>query len=293
MNQIPPLQAFYPVVSSEFELVRASDYTLKACLYQPVGIGNVPAVVCVHGGAWVSGDRTAVSGFTDLIARTGIAVLAVDTRLAPRFIFPASVADVIYAVRWLKQHAAEYAVDADRIGILGVSSGGYLAVLATMRYDSLGYQVGTDAIDHSVDAKTAFVATCSGVLDPLARYRMAQQRGDRDIMQCHDAFFRTVEVMEASSPPLMLARHEKAYLPPALFFQGALDPRLPADTAQKTADAWCQAGGKARAVIYPDAGHSAATWSREAFMDMLTRFHALTSRPEAFCLDADPVGMDG
>lgn len=282
MGQIPPLHAFFPVVSSEFELVRASGYTLKACLYRPVGIEDVPGVVCVHGGAWVSGDRTAVSGFTDLIAQTGIAVLAVDTRLAPRFPFPASVMDVIYAVRWLKEHAAEYGVDVTRTGTLGVSSGGHLAVLATMRCDSPEYFIDSDAINRSVDAKTAFVATCSGVLDPLARYRMAQRRGDRDIMQCHDAFFRTVEVMDASSPPLMLARHEKAYLPPALFFQGALDPRLPADTAEKTADAWCRAGGKAQAVIYPDAGHSVGSWSRDALMDMLTRFHALASSPGTF-----------
>lgn len=276
------LTTFYPISTSEFELIRTPDYTLKACLYHPQGIKHVPAVVCVHGGAWVSGDRTAVSGFTDLIAQTGIAVLAIDTRLAPRFPYPASVADVVYAVRWLKQHAEACGIDRNRIGTLGVSSGGYLALLSTMRYDNPEYRIESDTINGSVDAKTAFVATCSGVLDPLARYQMAERRGDIDIIQCHDAFFQTVQTMEETSPPLILERHEKAYLPPALFFQGELDPRLPSDTAEKTADAWNRAEGKAQAIVYPDAGHSVGTWSREAILDMLTRFHALASVPDSF-----------
>ncbi len=276
------LTDFHPFSVSGFELIRTPDYTLKACLYQPQGIENVPGVVCVHGGAWVSGDRTAVSGLTDLIAQTGLAVLAIDTRLAPRFPYPAAVADVVYAVRWLKQHAQEYFIDRERIGSLGVSSGGYLAVLAAMRHDNPEYFIESDAINCSVDAKTAFVATCSGVLDPLARYKMAQARGDVDIMQCHDAFFPTVQVMEETSPPLVLARHENAFLPPALFFQGELDPRLPADTASRMADAWNRAGGKAKAFVYPNSGHSVGTWSRKALMDMLTRFHALASAPRSF-----------
>lgn len=166
--------------------------------------------------------------------------------------------------------------------VLSVSSGGYLAVLATMRHDNPEYFIESDAINCSVDAKTAFVATCSGVLDPLARYKMAEKRGDADIMQCHHAFFPTAQVMEETSPPLVLARHENAFLPPALFFQGKLDPRLPADTAEKMADTWNDAGGKAKSFVYPNSGHSVGTWSRKALMDMLARFHALATVPGSF-----------
>jgi len=39
---------------------------LRALLYRPAGEGLFPAVVCVHGGAWVSGDRTATQGFAEV-----------------------------------------------------------------------------------------------------------------------------------------------------------------------------------------------------------------------------------
>ena len=127
------------------------------------------------------------------------------------------------------------------------------------------------------DARMAFVVTCSGVLDPLARYRMAEENGDSDILLCHRAFFRHMEIMEEASPPRILSRREKADLPPALFFQGSDDPRLPPDTAEKTARAWKRAGGTATAIIYPDTGHSVGTWGKKELADMLFRTQVLAT----------------
>ena len=62
-------------------------------------------MVCVHGGAWVSGDRFATAGFAERVAATGIVIMAIDTRLSPQYPYPAAVADVNCATRWLKYHA--------------------------------------------------------------------------------------------------------------------------------------------------------------------------------------------
>lgn len=252
----------------------------KALVYKPAGKGPFPAMVCVHGGAWVSGDRFATAGFAERVAETGIVIMAIDTRLSPQYPYPAAVADVNCATRWLKYHAGRYGIDPGRIGGLGVSSGGHLLLLSAMRFNDPRYcteMPENTPLSAKADAKMAFVVTCSGVLDPLARYRMAEKNGDSDILLCHRAFFRHMEIMEEASPPQILSRQEKADLPPALFFQGSDDPRLPPDTAEKTARAWKRAGGTATAIIYPETGHSVGTWGKKELADMLFRTQSLAS----------------
>ena len=128
--QWPPDLAGMTVTETVY--CRTVSDTRKALVYRPAGKGPFPALVCVHGGAWVSGDRFATSGFAELVAATGIVVMAIDTRLAPRYPYPAAVEDVHCAVRWLKAHAAQYDIDAGNVGALGISSGGYLALLASL-----------------------------------------------------------------------------------------------------------------------------------------------------------------
>ena len=49
-----------------------------------------------------------------------------------------------------------------------------------------------------LDARLAFVITCSGVLDPLARYRMAEESSNMAIVLCHRAYFGDEKTMEES-----------------------------------------------------------------------------------------------
>ena len=250
----------------------------KALVYRPAGKGPFPALVCVHGGAWVSGDRFATSGFAELVAATGIVVMAIDTRLAPRHPYPAAIEDVNCAVRWLKGHAAQYDIDAGNVGGLGVSSGGYLVLLASLCPGKTPFGGETPAEmppGKEADAAMAFVVTCSGVLDPVARYRMAQENGMTDIMACHHAFFGTVPAMEAAAVARLLEDGARRDWPTALFFQGSDDIRLPKDTASSMARLWREHGGQAQAVIGGGEGHSVGTWRVEALADMLEKIQAL------------------
>lgn len=205
-------------------------------IYRPKGDGPFPALVCVHGGAWVSGDRFATAGFAELVAEKGIVVMAIDTRLAPACPYPASVADVNYATRWLKYHSGRYKVDPDRVGGLGISSGGQLLLLSAMRYNDPRYMIHElQASGKELDARLAFVITCSGVLDPLARYRMAEESSNMAIVLCHRAYFGDEKTMEESSPLLILKRGEKTALPDgASSFRAKPIRRLPLPIRPKT-----------------------------------------------------------
>ena len=274
---LPLSRPRYPISMEDVVYRIADGRPLGAMIYRPQGEGPFPAMVCVHGGAWISGDRTATQGFADMVAACGIVVMAIDFRMAPQHPYPSSLVDINYATRWLKLHASEYAVDPSAVGGLGVSSGGHLILLSGMRPRDPRYSAISLEGGDGVDASLSFVMSCSGVLDPLARYRMAQESGDRDILLCHDAYFGTEDVMAEASPPLMLERGEAAELPPALFLQGGEDPRLPRDTAQRMGDLYAAAGGKATAVVYPGMGHAIGGWGRKEIIDLLQRMSRLVA----------------
>ena len=66
---------------------------------------------------------------TSRLVEAGYTVFTVNHRAAPRFRFPAAVEDVQRAVRFIRHHADEYRIEADRIGATGGSSGGHLALM--------------------------------------------------------------------------------------------------------------------------------------------------------------------
>jgi acetyl esterase/lipase len=65
----------------------------------------------------------------DALNRRGYAVATVHYRVPGKHRFPAPIEDGKAAVRWLRASAARYSLDPDRIGVVGVSAGGYGACM--------------------------------------------------------------------------------------------------------------------------------------------------------------------
>jgi acetyl esterase/lipase len=103
-----------------------------------------------------------------LLARHGLTALALKYRLAhepgsPYRVEEHARADVLRAVRWVRQHAAELGVDPTRVGVLGFSAGGELAQLASYGA-SAGDPRAADPVDR-LDARPSFhVAVYPGPL---------------------------------------------------------------------------------------------------------------------------------
>src|SRR5215510_6949715 len=60
------------------------------------------------------------------LTAAGYTVFSISHRAAPRFRYPAAVEDAQRAVRYVRHHAAQYNIRADRIAAVGGSSGGHL-----------------------------------------------------------------------------------------------------------------------------------------------------------------------
>ena len=110
---------------------RAGDVPLRFDHYRPRRVdGPAPAVVFVHGGAWMHGDPSQAAGNALHFARRGIATISISYRLAPADRFPAPLDDVRHGLRWVRAHADELGVDRERLALLGLSAGAHLAMLA-------------------------------------------------------------------------------------------------------------------------------------------------------------------
>ncbi len=100
-------------------------------VYQPNGTGPFPAIIYIHGGGWVEGNRSDFSDIAQLYAKRGIVGFSIDYTLAKpaQTAWPQNIIDVIAALSYIKQNAATYNIDTDRIAVLGSSAGAHLASL--------------------------------------------------------------------------------------------------------------------------------------------------------------------
>jgi acetyl esterase/lipase len=90
--------------------------------------GRLPAVLCIHGGGFRAGSRKGFVTQCVRLAQHGYVAATADYRLAPKAQFPAAVNDVKAAVRYLRANAERLGIDPTRIGVMGGSAGGHLAL---------------------------------------------------------------------------------------------------------------------------------------------------------------------
>ncbi len=101
-------------------------------LYRPAHLTHYPILLYVHGGAWVSGDKSNAAAIGQTLAANGIGVAAVNYRLSPDVTHPAHLQDIALAFDWVAEHIADYGGDASRIFVGGHSAGGHLTTLLTL-----------------------------------------------------------------------------------------------------------------------------------------------------------------
>jgi acetyl esterase len=184
------------------------------------------------------------------MAAQGVLTVAIDFRQPPQAGYPASVQDMNLAIRWLKAHAPEFG-GTDKVGALGVSSGGHLVLLGGMRPRDARYSALPLSDHPELDASLAYVIACWPVSDPLYRYQVAKQAGNDTIVAAHDNYWGTEAAMSEGSPPLILERGEPvASLPPALIIQRSVDSNHPLEMQQRMVDWYQRRGGEIEMPLY-------------------------------------------
>jgi acetyl esterase/lipase len=243
----------HPTTETDVPFRAGEHGELLATLYRPAAPA-IAAVAEVHGGAWTSGDRTGNAIIARHLASNGIAVLSLDFRMPPVARYPVTVTDVTAGLRWLRTHSTDLGTVPERVGILGTSSGGHLALLAALRPRDPRYAGAARGGEPEIAVDFAVLGW--PVSDPLARYRMVRQRGDTRLADAHHAFWADEAEMTEGSPLDIVSRGDAQNLPALLILQGTNDDNLTPDMQQRFIEAYRARGGRVELAIFEGQPHS-------------------------------------
>ncbi|UCF46413.1 MAG: alpha/beta hydrolase [Myxococcales bacterium] len=133
---------------------RVAGTVLKLDVVAPAdGGAGRPAIMQIHGGSWVMGDK-GEQGWPLMshLAANGWVCFNLNYRLSPGATFPDHLIDLKAGLAWIREHADEWGIDPDFIAVTGGSAGGHLAALMALTANDPEYQPGFEEADTSLQA---------------------------------------------------------------------------------------------------------------------------------------------
>jgi len=98
-------------------------------IYQPRDISMPrPVILYIHGGGFTMCSKDTHQGIGLAYAHNGHLVFSINYRLSPKYRYPAALEDAAHALLWVKNHAAVYGGDPEKIIVAGESAGGNLTL---------------------------------------------------------------------------------------------------------------------------------------------------------------------
>lgn len=227
-------------------------------IFTPTGPKNGLAIVDVISGAW-SSSRSKIrdherAQFFSILCGRGYTVFAIRPGSISKFTIAEMVDHLQQGVVWVKQHAEEYDINVQRIGLTGASAGGHLASLLAVK--NLSSEVAGGAGVASVKAVAVFFPptdllefgsqdASSGELTSMAR-RVAFPNGAGDA---------TDEQIRNKLIEISPARLVTAEAPPFLLIHGTADEVVPLEQSQKLLAALHEHGVPAELILKEGGGH--------------------------------------
>jgi acetyl esterase/lipase len=212
------------------------------------------AVIVIHGGSWSRGAKSDFETYDRWLAAGGRVVFDVEYRLANSSQrFPAQLTDIKCAIAWVKNHAAQYHVDPERLALLGRSAGGQLALLAAYTAnDPTRQPASCDARGTSVRAVISFY----GPTDLAWDYT---HPGRPDVIDTPRVLENYLGGSPASAPQAYASaspfEHVSAQSPPTLFLHGGHDQLVRPENVERIIPKLTAAGVPFTYVYLPWANH--------------------------------------
>ncbi|MCW5968137.1 MAG: alpha/beta hydrolase [Blastocatellales bacterium] len=213
-------------------------------VHRPARPNGAGVIAIVSGGyqSSVEMSRQIVGDYlAPLLNENGFTVFAVRHGSSPRYPLPAIVSDVRRAVRFIRQHAGDYGVESNRIGVWGASAGGQLALLLGTTADS-GDPSASDATLREPSRIAAVVAFYA----PTDLWRFENRRSV-------PALAALTEAQAGQYSPIRFVSSGAA---PSLIVHGDADDGVPIIHGESMHAALIEAGVPASFLRIAGAGHA-------------------------------------
>jgi arylformamidase len=117
------------IVKRDIPYTEPADQRQKVDIYRPEGAKNLPVIFWIHGGGWVTGDRTNVQVKPQAFVDKGFVFVSTGYRLLTNVEMATLFCDIARSVHYVHDHIAEHGGDPKRILVMGHSAGAQLAAL--------------------------------------------------------------------------------------------------------------------------------------------------------------------
>lgn len=214
-----------------------------ADVFAPQRNGNGAAVILLHGGAWMFGDRSVMHPYAKLLAAKGFVAIAAQYRLLPNFRWPSQLDDVRNAIRWTRSQAQRLGIDPAKVALTGFSAGAHLALLAAGTADGSGNE---RAVGDGAGTSVAAVISCFAPAILTADY-LPHRPPQLDMLLEGGGDDKAREI----SPNTYFNRH----YPPTLFATGSADVVLPTATTLRAYQLLSEAGADPELHIFRGQNH--------------------------------------
>jgi acetyl esterase/lipase len=249
-----------PSIEAHLDVVYATrgDRALRCDVFRPNTKHTLPAIVVVHGGGWLNGDKTKFRPLAQALAKNGYVTVAIEYRLGGEAKFPAAINDCFSAVRFLRTTADKWNLDPQQIGAVGGSAGGHLVALMASGANVKALHADSE----TGDASLAFAVVMAGPCELATGSVAERSRTDPEESNSNKWLGKTIDeapdLYHLASP----ITHVNKATCPVFFLVGEFDnPARNMAFRQKLADRKIVTGLR----IYADGKHGC--WNRHPWFD--------------------------
>ena len=227
-------------------------------VFTPKGKANGLGIIDVVSGAYSSDRRKirdhALAQLYTIFCSRGYTVFAIRPGSRSRYTGLEMAAHVKIGIRYVKQHAPEYKIDPELLGLTGASAGGHLATLAAVTPEEGKPDSNQPLLRLSTKLKAAAIFfPPTDFLDWDGKPGDFEQLGD--LLFLGGAKGHSEEELKERARQLSPARLVKGPAIPFLLIHGDADPLVPLQQSRKMVEALRAAGGSAELIVKKGGGH--------------------------------------
>ena len=146
-SKYPEVKHYKTVYKHFHDSISNEEILLDMFIEIPDGDGPFPVVVFVHGGGFITGDKSNFTPQTFALALNGVVGISIEYRLKGHGGNYASyIADVTDAIDFVRKNSKNYKIDFSNMGLAGGSAGAYLSSLAAMRTPECTCYIGYNGV---------------------------------------------------------------------------------------------------------------------------------------------------
>ena len=263
-------------VTQDIVYAKPGVKTLKYDVFAPKGARNLPCIVIIHGGGWSSNNEDIMRGLARELARGNkYVVVSIDYRWVnkldgdeqPTYMHQL-IEDVFGAIAHIREHAAEYGIDPNRLAVTGDSAGGHLSECAALfgpyiGEGGFGKQSGVYQFLPTYMPKGKTTAQVRNEITASIK-AAAPSYGPSDAASFKQFIAQTDQAYWDAVSPIKHIPNVKERAVPHFIVRGTQDPIIPLIAVTSYTDKLKAAGQRVEHLEVEGAGHAFFDWKPDA-----------------------------